>query len=47
MAVVEACKPFERDGFLFPSLTKGVISDMTMNKLMQRRGMEERPHCIF
>ncbi len=42
--VVEASRPFERDGFLFPGMKKGVISDMTMNKLMQRREMIERPH---
>ncbi len=44
LLVVEASKPFERDGFLFPGMKKGVISDMTMNKLMQRREMIERPH---
>ncbi len=44
MLVIEASKPFERDGFLFPGMKRGVISDMTMNKLMQRRHMTERPH---
>ncbi len=43
-ATVRAAAEFSRDGFLFPGLRKGVISDMTMNKLMQRRGMTERPH---
>ncbi len=33
-----------RDGFLFPGVRKGVISDMTMSKLMERRGLAERPH---
>ncbi len=42
--VIEACKPFQVDGFLFPGVRKGVISDMTMNALMRRREMTERPH---
>ncbi len=45
----EACRvidlrPYERDGFLFPSIRKGVISDATMARLMERRGLEARPH---
>ena len=32
------------DGFLFPSVRKGVISDATMSRMMERRGMAERPH---
>lgn len=43
-AAVRAAAEFSRDGFLFPGLRKGVMSDMTMNKFMQRRGMSERPH---
>jgi integrase len=43
-AVVALAKPFERDGFLFPSVRKGVISDATMSRYMERRGMVERPH---
>ena len=35
---------FRRDGFLFPSVRKGVISDATMSRMMERRGMPERPH---
>jgi integrase len=42
--VIAEATPFARDGFLFPGVRKGVISDMTMSKLMQRRGMVERPH---
>ena len=42
--IIELAIPFERDGFLFPSVRKGVISDATMARLMERRGMEERPH---
>ncbi|MEL7252960.1 MAG: integrase arm-type DNA-binding domain-containing protein [Pseudomonadota bacterium] len=42
--VIAEAKPFARDGFLFPGIRKGVISDMTMGKFMERRGMVERPH---
>lgn len=42
--VIAEAKPFARDGFLFPGVRKGVISDMTMSKFMERRGMKERPH---
>ncbi|MFC4667771.1 tyrosine-type recombinase/integrase [Seohaeicola nanhaiensis] len=44
LAVIEQAKPFARDGFLFPGIRKGVISDMTMGKFMDRRGLEARPH---
>lgn len=43
-AVVEAALPHARKGFLFPSVRKGVISDATMARYMERRGMEARPH---
>ena len=33
-----------RDGYMFPSVRKGVISDATMARLMERRGMAARPH---
>ncbi|WP_299601532.1 integrase arm-type DNA-binding domain-containing protein [uncultured Tateyamaria sp.] len=42
--VVSEATPFARNGFLFPGVRKGVISDMTMSKFMERRGMVERPH---
>ena len=42
--VIELAKPFERDGFLFPSVRKGVISDATMSRMMERRNLKERPH---
>jgi len=42
--VIEQAKPFARDGYLFPSIRKGVISDATMARYMERRGMVERPH---
>jgi integrase len=42
--VIQEARKFEREGYLFPGLRKGVISDMSMTKLMDRRGMEARPH---
>ena len=42
--VIDLAKPFARDGFLFPSVRKGVISDATMSRMMERRKLEERPH---
>ncbi len=42
--VIEQAMPFRRDGFLFPSVRKGVISDATMSRLMERRELKARPH---
>jgi integrase len=42
--VVEEASPFERDGYLFPGLRKGVISGMTMGKKMRKADMPYRPH---
>ena len=33
-----------RGGFLFPGARQGVISDATMSRLMERRGLAFRPH---
>ncbi len=44
ISILEQAKPFSRDGYLFPSQRKGVISDATMSRLMERRGLEARPH---
>jgi integrase len=44
LAVVNLAKLFERDGYLFPGLRKGVISDMTMGKHMKTAGLDFRPH---
>lgn len=44
LGIIELAKPFKREGFLFPSQRRGVISDATMSRLMERRGMEYRPH---
>jgi integrase len=42
--VIEDARPFVRDGFLFAGVKRGVISDATMSRLMERRGMAARPH---
>lgn len=44
LTVIEQVKPFERNGYLFPSVRKGVISDATMARYMERRQMAARPH---
>lgn len=44
IGVLAEARQNSRDGFLFPSVRKGVISDATMSRLMERRGMTERPH---
>lgn len=43
-AVVLEARKLARDGLLFPGVRKGVISDMTMSKFMDRRGLDHRPH---
>ncbi len=42
--IIQAARRHAREGFLFPSIRKGVISDATMSRLMERRGMNARPH---
>lgn len=42
--VLRQARRHAREGFLFPSQRKGVISDATMSRLMERRGLEARPH---
>ena len=44
LSVIEQARPLARDGFLFPSVRRGVLSDATMGRLMERRGMDARPH---
>jgi integrase len=44
LRVIEEARPLAREGYLFPSVRKGVISDATMSRFMERRGMAERPH---
>lgn len=43
-SVIQAVLPFARDGFLFPNVNKGVLSDATMSRLMERFELEARPH---
>ncbi|SFF12321.1 Integrase [Sulfitobacter brevis] len=44
LAVIEQARPFARDGLLFAGVRRGVISDATMSKYMDRRGIAARPH---
>lgn len=44
LRLIELARPLSRNGHLFPSTRTGVISDATMSRLMERRGMIERPH---
>lgn len=44
LAIIAQAGRHARGGYLFPSTQRGVISDMTMAMLMQRRGLKERPH---
>ena len=41
---IEAAQRFARKGFLFPNTRGGVMSDMTLSRHMERRGLEARPH---
>ena len=42
--IIELARPYSRNGYLFPNTRGGVISDATMSRLMERRGLEARPH---
>jgi integrase len=42
--IIELARPYSRNGYLFPNTRGGVISDATMSRLMQRRGLDARPH---
>jgi integrase len=42
--VIDLARPLARNGFLFPNTRGGVISDMTLSRHMERRGLEARPH---
>ncbi len=44
LAVLDQVKRLARNGVMFPSVRKGVMSDATMSRLMERRGMKGRPH---
>ena len=42
--IIELAKPHARGGVIFPNTRGGVISDMTLSRHMERRGLEARPH---
>ena len=42
--IIDLVRPHARNGFLFPNRRGGVISDMTLSRHMERRGLEARPH---
>jgi len=42
--IISTAMHFSRDGFLFPGIRSGVVSDASLARLMERRGMTERPH---
>jgi integrase len=44
VAVIEQAAKRARDGFLFPGERKGVISDASMSRHMERLGLDARPH---
>lgn len=44
LEIIAQARSHARDGYLFPSIRKGVISDMTMAMFMSRAGLEARPH---
>ncbi|MFG1288245.1 tyrosine-type recombinase/integrase [Xanthobacter versatilis] len=44
LAIIEQARPLARGGYLLPSQRKGVISDMTMGRFMERAGLAARPH---
>jgi len=42
--IIELARPHARNGYLFPNTRGGLISDMTLARHMERRGLEARPH---
>lgn len=44
MRVIVQARRHARGGFLFPSVKKGVIADMTMSRHMERAELKARPH---
>lgn len=44
LRVIDLARPHARIGFLFPNTRGSVISDMTLSRLMERRGLDARPH---
>ena len=46
LGVIDQAKPVARDGWLVPNLWRGVISDATMSRYMERAELEARPHVF-
>jgi integrase len=44
LAIIEQARRHARGGFMFPSVKRGVISDATMARYMERKGLNARPH---
>jgi integrase len=44
LQIIDLARPHARNGFLFPNTRQGVISDMTLSRHMERRGLDARPH---
>ncbi len=44
LQVIELAIQQQQDGYIFPGIKRGVISDASMARLMERRGLEARPH---
>jgi integrase len=44
LRIIDLARPHARNGFLFANNQKGVISDMTLSRHMERRSLEARPH---
>ena len=44
LRIIELIRPHARNDFLFPNTCGGVMSDATMSRHMERRGLEARPH---
>ena len=42
--IIQLALQYATNDYLFPGNKKGVISDATMSRMMERRGMLERPH---
>jgi integrase len=44
LEIIKQARKLARDGYLFPSVKRGVVSDMTMSRLMERAKLTARPH---
>jgi integrase len=42
--IIDLARPHARNGFLFANTRQGVMSDATLSRHMERRGLEARPH---